>query len=68
VAVDRDEGESVASLPKCSGLIGKGKAKHVCGEVVRYACGSLCDDCYARKAARYHGNDQLIKTLQVGVN
>lgn len=34
-----------------------------CGNVSRYACGSQCEDCFAVESAKFHGNDQLVKTM-----
>jgi hypothetical protein len=34
-----------------------------CGHVARFAACGLCENHYAENAERYHGRDQLVKTL-----
>jgi hypothetical protein len=34
-----------------------------CGRPVKYATGSLCEDCSATYWNRYHGRDQSVDTL-----
>jgi hypothetical protein len=44
---DRD-----CDLPRCH-----------CGQAIRFAGCNRCEDCVAADSARFHGNDQLVKTL-----
>lgn len=33
-----------------------------CGNAIRFAGALRCEDCFTETAARFHGNDQLVKT------
>jgi hypothetical protein len=39
-------------LPRCQ-----------CGRAIRFAGCGRCEDCFAVDTERYHGNDQLAKTV-----
>lgn len=39
--------------------------KQICGQLVRFSNTELCEDCWAEKQYRYHGNCQSTNTLAV---
>jgi hypothetical protein len=66
--MDEPANTLTANLPRCTGVVeieprNGWRQYRPCIGLVKYACGSLCEDCYADAAAKYHGRDQLVKTM-----